>query len=138
VLDPLNPLDAINPFSRAVVHLAMYFNREPDLAARTRQELSTGTGFIYRSSYQYFLVTARHNLTGRHPDTKKRSLQPAGFRTKFLSKGILTEQISNYTAGPTIQTIPTIAIRVFSNIRPIRLLMLLYFHSRRKPNGATA
>ena len=40
MLDPLNPLSEINPFSRAVVHLTMYFKAES-----TAQELATGTGF---------------------------------------------------------------------------------------------
>ncbi len=68
--DPVNPLAAINPFSRAVVHLTMYFS-DPDSSVPNPQELGIGTGFIRKIAYRYFLITAQHNLTGRHPDTGK-------------------------------------------------------------------
>jgi hypothetical protein len=68
--DPVNPLAAINPFSRAVVHLTMYFN-DPGSSVHNPQELSIGTGFIRKITGRYFLITAQHNLTGRHPDTGK-------------------------------------------------------------------
>jgi hypothetical protein len=68
--DPINPIAALNPFSRAVVQLTMYF-KDPDSAVSERQKLATGTGFIREIGDRCFLITARHNLTGRRPETGK-------------------------------------------------------------------
>ena len=46
----------------------MFFN-DPDSPSPRRQELSTGTESIRKIRGRYFLITARHNLIGRHPDT---------------------------------------------------------------------
>lgn len=46
--------------SNAVVHLTMRFQDKA---------LANGTGVLYRRGNDYFIVTAWHNLTGRHPDT---------------------------------------------------------------------
>ncbi|WP_313065150.1 hypothetical protein [Achromobacter animicus] len=46
--------------SNAVVHLTMRFQDNC---------LANGTGVLYRRGNEYFIVTAWHNLTGRHPDT---------------------------------------------------------------------
>jgi hypothetical protein len=46
----------------------MYF-KDPDSVGADHQELGTGTGFIREISDRCFLITARHNLNGRHPDT---------------------------------------------------------------------
>ncbi|TQJ94706.1 hypothetical protein [Achromobacter sp. SLBN-14] len=46
--------------SNAVVHLSMRFQDN---------FLAHGTGVLYRRGDDYFIVTAWHNLTGRHPDT---------------------------------------------------------------------
>lgn len=48
--------------SNAVVHLTMRFGKTI---------LSIGSGFIYQLDNDYFIVTAWHNLTGRHPETLK-------------------------------------------------------------------
>jgi hypothetical protein len=85
--DPSNPLEAINPFSRAVVHLTMYFNAEPDLASPKRQKLGTGTGFIREIGQRYFLITARHNLTGRHPSNEKPISDTCGIPNEVLLEG---------------------------------------------------
>jgi hypothetical protein len=37
--DPINPVAALNPFSRSVVHLTMYF-KDPDSADSDRQKLA--------------------------------------------------------------------------------------------------
>ena len=68
--DPINPLEVIDPYSRTVVLLTMYF-ANPDSPISQRQELATATGFIREIDGRYFLMTARHNLTGCHPETKK-------------------------------------------------------------------
>jgi hypothetical protein len=68
--DPIDPIAALNPFSRAVVYLTMYF-KDPHSAEPERQKLATGTGFIREIGDRYFLITARHNLTGRHSDTNR-------------------------------------------------------------------
>jgi hypothetical protein len=68
--DPIDPIAALNPFSRAVVYLTMYF-KDPHSADAERQKLATGTGFIREIGDRYFLITARHNLTGRDPDTNR-------------------------------------------------------------------
>lgn len=77
MLDPVDPLAKINPFSRAVVHLTMYFN-DPHSATAERQILATGTGFVREIGDQYFLITAGHNLTGRHPNTDKTISETCG------------------------------------------------------------
>lgn len=46
--------------SNSVVHLTMRFNET---------ELSVGTGVIYLSDNNYFIVTAWHNLSGLHSET---------------------------------------------------------------------
>src|SRR5580692_7883756 len=68
--DPINPIAALDSLSHATVHLTMYF-KVPDSAISDRQCLGTATGFIREVRGQSFLITARHNLTGRHPKTKK-------------------------------------------------------------------
>jgi hypothetical protein len=68
--DPINPIAALDPLSHATVHVTMYF-KVPDSAISDRQCLGTATGFIREVRGQSFLITARHNLTGRHPKTKK-------------------------------------------------------------------
>lgn len=46
--------------SNSIVHLTMRFQENV---------LSIGTGFIYRQGEQYFIITAWHNVTGRHSET---------------------------------------------------------------------
>ncbi|WP_429051981.1 hypothetical protein [Aeromonas veronii] len=46
--------------SNSIVHLTMRFQDTV---------LSIGTGFIYKYGEQYFIVTAWHNVTGRHSET---------------------------------------------------------------------
>lgn len=46
--------------SNSVVHLTMRFERTV---------LAIGTGVIYERNDKFYIVTAWHNLTGRHPDT---------------------------------------------------------------------
>jgi len=82
MLDPLTPLNEINPFSCAVVHLTMYFKGES-----TTQKLATGTGFIYRIGHRYVLVSAGHNLTGRYPDTGKTISETAGVPNEVFIEG---------------------------------------------------
>lgn len=48
--------------SNSVVHLTMRFGR-------TR--LAIGTGVVYERGGKFYIVTAWHNLTGRHPDNLK-------------------------------------------------------------------
>lgn len=48
--------------SNSVVHLTMRFKKI---------KLSTGTGFIYQYESNYYIITAWHNLTGRHSETLK-------------------------------------------------------------------
>ncbi|MEQ6438284.1 hypothetical protein V8Z74_25250 [Comamonas sp. w2-DMI] len=48
--------------SKSVVHLTMRFGSE---------ELAIGTGFVYKKDDRFYIVTAWHNVTGRHPDTFK-------------------------------------------------------------------
>jgi len=52
-------------------------NAEPHLTGTKRQKLGTGTGFIREIGDRHFLITARHNLTGLHPDTN-RHISPTG------------------------------------------------------------
>lgn len=68
--DPINPIAALSLFSRGAVHLTMYF-KDPYSMASERQSLATGTGFIREVGNRCFLITARHNLTGRQPETGK-------------------------------------------------------------------
>ncbi|WP_412500061.1 hypothetical protein [Vibrio cyclitrophicus] len=46
--------------SHSVVHLTMRFQKT---------ELSIGTGVLYKSGEEYYIVTAWHNLSGRHSET---------------------------------------------------------------------
>lgn len=46
--------------SNSIVHLTMRFEK---------QKLAIGTGFIYKKDERHYIITAWHNLTGRHPDT---------------------------------------------------------------------
>lgn len=46
--------------SKSIVHLSM---------RRGSLELAIGTGFIYKKDEKFYIVTAWHNVTGRHPDT---------------------------------------------------------------------
>ncbi|MDR9426403.1 MAG: hypothetical protein RI567_14140, partial [Marinobacter sp.] len=48
--------------SNSVVHLTMRYQRT---------ELSIGSGVIYQHDSEYFIVTAWHNLSGRHSETLK-------------------------------------------------------------------
>ena len=48
--------------SNSVVHLTMRFQKT---------ELSIGSGVIYKHGSEYYIVTAWHNLTGRHSETLK-------------------------------------------------------------------
>lgn len=48
--------------SNSIVHLTMRFQKT---------ELSIGTGFIYQSESNYYIITAWHNLTGRHSESLK-------------------------------------------------------------------
>ncbi|CEL29048.1 hypothetical protein [Pseudomonas fluorescens] len=48
--------------SNSVVHLTMRFERTT---------LAIGTGVVYERDGKYYVVTAWHNLTGRHPDNLK-------------------------------------------------------------------
>ncbi|WP_131816335.1 S1 family peptidase [Mycolicibacterium porcinum] len=49
--------------------------------------LATGTGFFYRVDGETFIMTARHNVTGRHPETneflsKAHSVEPTHLRVR--------------------------------------------------------
>lgn len=48
--------------SQSIVHLTMRFGT---------QVLAFGTGFIYKKDDRFYIITAWHNVTGRHPDTFK-------------------------------------------------------------------
>lgn len=48
--------------SNSVVHLTMRFGRT---------KLAIGTGVVYERDGKFYVVTAWHNLTGRHPDNLK-------------------------------------------------------------------
>ncbi|MGQ7863083.1 hypothetical protein ACUN0G_27980 [Pseudomonas sp. 32A] len=48
--------------SNSVVHLTMRFERT---------NLAIGTGLVYKRDGKFYVVTAWHNLTGRHPDNLK-------------------------------------------------------------------
>lgn len=48
--------------SNSIVHLTMRFQKT---------ELSIGTGFIYQHESNYYIITAWHNLTGRHSESLK-------------------------------------------------------------------
>lgn len=48
--------------SNSVVHLTMRFQRT---------KLAIGTGVVYKRDGKFYIVTAWHNLTGRHPDNLK-------------------------------------------------------------------
>lgn len=50
-----------NP-SNSVVHLTMRYNKEV---------LAVGSGVLYQKNDRFYIVTAWHNVTGRHPDTLK-------------------------------------------------------------------
>ncbi|MGO4158585.1 hypothetical protein [Cupriavidus sp. YAF13] len=50
----------MSPVNNAVVHLTMRFQNT---------SLATGTGVMYRRHDEYFIVTAWHNLAGRHIET---------------------------------------------------------------------
>lgn len=54
------PTTIKDPLSRVAISL---FSRHGDT------ELASGTGFFYELSGELFLLTARHNVTGRHADT---------------------------------------------------------------------
>lgn len=46
--------------NNSIVHLTMRFRST---------ELAIGTGFVYKKDEKFYIVTAWHNVTGRHPDT---------------------------------------------------------------------
>ncbi len=46
--------------SKSIVHLTMRYES---------LELAIGTGFIYKKNDNFYIITAWHNVTGRHPDT---------------------------------------------------------------------
>ncbi|HHX4019047.1 MULTISPECIES: hypothetical protein [Klebsiella] len=50
----------MSDLSSAIVHLTMRFNE---------QTLSTGSGVFYKRAGQYYVVTAWHNVSGRHTDS---------------------------------------------------------------------
>ncbi|HHQ4467739.1 TPA: hypothetical protein ACSPZQ_001251 [Aeromonas veronii] len=52
--------DFMAAISNSIVHLTMRFQDT---------KLSIGTGFIYKLEGKYFIVTAWHNVTGRHSET---------------------------------------------------------------------
>lgn len=60
--------------SNSIVHITMRFQDTV---------LSIGTGFIYKYGEQYFIVTAWHNVTGRHSETL----------TTLSSKGSIPDNI---------------------------------------------
>jgi len=48
--------------SKSIVHLTMCFGPKV---------LAIGTGSIYKKENKFYIITAWHNVTGRHPDTFK-------------------------------------------------------------------
>jgi len=64
----------------------MYF-KDPDPAVAERQKLATGTGFIREIGDECFLITARHNLTGRHPNTGKSISRTGGIPNEIELDG---------------------------------------------------
>jgi len=53
--DPLDPIAALNPFSRGVVHLTAYF-KDPYLAVSEPQKLATGRDLFARLAIDTFLL----------------------------------------------------------------------------------
>ena len=53
-----------DPISFTTHHIHMCFKE-------TNAVLSSGTGFIYKFEDDYFLITNWHNVSGRHPETRK-------------------------------------------------------------------
>ncbi len=64
--------------STSIVHLTM---------RRQSLEVATGTGFIYKKDQNFYIITAWHNVTGRHPDTfelnKKKAVIPDNVAASF-------------------------------------------------------
>ncbi|MGB3332454.1 MAG: trypsin-like peptidase domain-containing protein [Mycobacterium sp.] len=65
----------------------------PDTDALSEEKLrglAYGSAFLYKTAERTYLVTARHNLTGRHPDTNdwlgEYSLSPTHLRVTILAK----------------------------------------------------
>lgn len=96
--DPIDPIAALNPLSRATVHLTMHF-KAPDSPISDRQCLGTATGFIREVRGQSFLITARHNLTGRDPKTKKLISDTGGIPNEIDLNGF-NLQASSPLYGP--------------------------------------
>ena len=120
--DPLDPIAALNPFSRGVVHLTAYF-KDPYLAVSEPQKLATGTGFIREIGDRYFLITARHNLTGRDPNTNDAISCTCGIPNEIVLDGFHVRYIGHQTIPMT----QSIAHRSSTIIQRTQRLMLLFF-----------
>ncbi|WP_416758174.1 hypothetical protein ACMGGD_03695 [Pseudomonas sp. BNK-6] len=68
----------MSKLNHSVVHLTMYFRN---------MELAIGTGFIYLHKAQHYIITAWHNVTGRHPETLK-TLSHMGAVPDYLAVNI--------------------------------------------------
>jgi hypothetical protein len=88
-MDPPQPLSSIDPFSRSVVHLTVYFNESQE-SSDQRQHLATGTGIIRQVKGRQFLITAGHNLTGRSPENGTAISPTGGIPNEILGEGYFT------------------------------------------------
>lgn len=61
----------VNPLTFTVIPIEMYFDE-------TRQELATGTAFVYEYNQKLYLITNWHNVTGENPLTGKPLGEKAG------------------------------------------------------------
>jgi len=75
----LNP----NPLSLVPVFLGMFLEE-------TKQQLASGTGFIYKYDEKLYLITNWHNVTGLNPSTK-RPLSSHGGVPNILTLGLLVK-----------------------------------------------
>lgn len=74
--------------SNAVVHLELRFNR---------LSLAVGTGVIYRRDSKFYIVTAWHNVSGRHSETLECLSEHLAVPNNCLATIALTEPNSHMT-----------------------------------------
>ncbi len=78
--------------SNCVVHMTMRFNDTV---------LAIGTGFIYRYKSGLYVVTAWHNLTGRHPDTLEFASKNGGVPNNILVR-LPVDALGSITRLPVV------------------------------------
>lgn len=89
----MSNLPVVEP-SNSVVHLSMSFNEV---------ELAVGSGVLYQRNGAWFIVTAWHNITGRHAETLKLlspNLAIPSLVTALISCRVTTESRVSYARIP--------------------------------------